>query len=181
MFLTSLALLTSLQSASGGMVAISNDNPETWSVEYPRIIRPFVAEYRQCLNVSNRIVTGEPDFERQHRMDLGRCAEERGEAKDKASAAMDGAKTRLNAAELDTLFDNIGLIHIARGRDLDQQFMRNLTATETATTKYESNKPKGLVLDLVDGSVVKSRAELAGSAQEAGQPAQQTPNSVGNK
>ncbi|MEM6857165.1 MAG: hypothetical protein AAF559_04765 [Pseudomonadota bacterium] len=181
MLLTSLALLTSLQAVSESTVAISKDDPKTWSVEYPRIIRPFVAEYRQCLNVSNRIVTGEPDFEMQHRMDLGRCAEERGETKDKASAAMEGAKTRLNAAELSTLFDNIERIHIARGRDLDRQFMRNLAATETATTKYEANKPKGLVLDLVDGSVVKSRAELADSAQEAAQPSGQKPNSVGNK
>lgn len=159
MIMTSLALVMALQNSGETLEAVRNDDPETWSVEYPRIVRPFVVKYRQCLNISDRRVTGEADFEAQHRSDIPRCAKKRKAAIEGATAEMQGAKTRLSASEIDTLFRNIGLIHIARGRDLDEQFTGRLTRMTAVRTQYEEDKPKGLVLELVNGSVVKSRAD----------------------
>ena len=165
MLLTSLALVMTLQSGAQTLTAVRNDDPETWSVEYPRLIRPYVVDYRQCLNVSNRRVTGEADFEAQHRTDIPRCAEERAKAIAESNEAMAGSKTRITSAEVDALFRDIGLIHIARGRDLDQQFTDRMAATTAAKAQYEDDKPKGLVMDLVDGSVVKSRADIQAAAE----------------
>ena len=168
MLFTSLALAlsvptilpTTLQGAAQSAKVVKNDDPETWVVEYPRLIRPFVVQYRQCLNVSDRRVTGKPDFEMQHRLDLPRCEEEREDAMAGATSEMAGAKTRLDPSQLTAVFDTVGFIHIARGRDLDDQFRRRVIATQNAKTTYEEERPKGLVLELFDASVVKSRAEI---------------------
>ena len=173
MISTALALALSLQGATETAVAIKNDNPETWSVEYPRLIRPYVVRYRNCLGSSNRIVTGEANFERQHASDIPRCAETKAETKAGALEAMRGARTAISADELDVLFRNIGLIHVARGRDLDDQFKERMQRSAAAINTYEANRPKGLVIELRDASVVKSRAEVAGqSRNEESQNAQ---------
>ncbi|MEM7701352.1 MAG: hypothetical protein AAF251_05390 [Pseudomonadota bacterium] len=176
MLLTSLAfslgvvgLPVTLQGAQQTAVAVINENPETWTVEYPRIIRPFVVRYRQCLNISNRRVTGRPDFEDQHRTDVPRCVEQREKAMEGARTEMVSAKTRLSATELHAVFETVAQIHIARGRDLDDQFKQRVAAAKAVHSQYQKDKPKGLVLELVDGSVVKSRAELDGKAEPAGE------------
>lgn len=162
MISTAIALAMSLQGATETAVAITNDNPETWSVEYPRVIRPYVVEYRRCLNIANRRVTGEANFEMQHRSDIPRCAEVKAENKANALEAMRGAKTAISAQEVEALFQNIGQIHIARGRDFDDQFMLLVKRSEQARADYEESRPKGLVIELHDASVVKSAAEVAG-------------------
>lgn len=159
MILSSIALVMSLQGAAESASVVKNDDPETWTVEYPRIIRPFVVNYRSCLNGSDRRVTGEPNFEAQHRTDIPRCAKARNEAITASITEMAGAKSKLSQQELDTLFTNIGLIHVARGRDLDDQFKQRIAAAEAARSRYEDEKPKGLVLELQDASVVKARVE----------------------
>lgn len=159
MLLASLSLLASLQGASDSAVAIKNDNPETWTVEYPRLIRPFVVEYRKCLNVSDRRVTGSADFEMQHRSDVPRCEKAAEKAKAQSNEAMRGAKTALSPAEVDQLFGDIGLIHIARGRDLDDQFRQRVAAAAAAKERYEETRPRGLVIELRDASVVKARTD----------------------
>ncbi|MDJ0978520.1 MAG: hypothetical protein QNI87_08275 [Erythrobacter sp.] len=168
MLLTSLALAISLQSSGETLTAIRNDDPETWTVEYPRVLRPFVVEYRQCLNVSDRRVTGEADFEVQHRADIPRCAETLESVVARSNETMASSKTRIGPEEVDQLFRDIGLIHVARGRDFDQQFRERVDATIAGRAAYEENKPKGLVLDLVDGSVVQARADLERTEDEAG-------------
>lgn len=159
MFLTSLALVISLQASGETPVAVVNDNPETWSVEYPHVIRPYVTDYRQCLNIANRRVTGAADFEAQHRLDLPRCEEARETAMVKSIDAMENSKARISASEVEALFENIGQIHISRGRDLDSQFRARIVASEAAAKQYDQTKPKGLVIEMADGSVVQSRAD----------------------
>jgi hypothetical protein len=170
MLLTSLALVIGLQSVPQTVVAVKNDDPETWVVEYPRLIQPFVQEYRQCLNVSDRRVTGEANFEVQHRADVPRCEEVKATVIARSNAAMAGAKSAIGPEEVDQLFANIGLIHVARGRDLDDQFKQRIAAAAAAQAQYENERPRGLVLELHDASVVKSRAELQGAAAPAQQP-----------
>lgn len=159
MFLASVALIIGLQASGETPVAVVNDNPETWSVEYPRVIRPYVADYRQCLNIANRRIVGAADFEAQHRTDLPRCAKARETAIVESIDAMEDSKTRISDSQVEALFEKIGQIHIARGRDLDSQFRARIVASDAATERYEQTKPKGLVIDMVDGSVVQSRAD----------------------
>lgn len=156
MISTAVALAMSLQGAAESAVAIKNDDPETWTVEYPRLIQPQVIAYRNCLSTSNKIVRGQADFELQHRSDIPRCAEVAEGAKAEASQIMVGAKTKINAEELDQLFQNIGRIHIARGRDLDDQFSLRLQRSAAAKKEYSDNRPEGRILDR---SITEAKAE----------------------
>ncbi len=163
------APLLALQSTGEAVVAIKNDNPETWTVEYPRLIQPQVADYRRCLSVTNRNLAGKADFEAQHAADLTRCAERRAKAITESNVLLDGAKTTLSPAEVDQLFANIGKIHVARGRDLDQQFTSRLAGAEARSNAYEAARPKGLVIELRDASVVKARTDATAPAPAADQ------------
>lgn len=158
------APVLALQAAGQTFVEIKNDNPETWSVEYPRLIQPQVADYRRCLAVTNRIIAGKPDFEIQHAVDLTRCAERRAKAVSEANAALVGAKTTLSAAEVEAVFDTIGRIHVARGRDQDDQLRKRLAASAAANQTYQTTRPKGLVIELRDASVVKARTDATAAA-----------------
>jgi hypothetical protein len=154
-----LASLLALQAVGEAAIAIKNDNPETWSVEYPRLIQPFVQDYRRCLKVTNRTVTGVANFEAQHAADLPRCAKVRDKAVADSNAELAGAKTAMSPEEVEQLFTNIGRIHIARGADLDKQFRQRMAGAEAASTAYETTRPKGLVIELRDASVVKARTD----------------------
>lgn len=156
-----IAPLLALQATGEAAVAVKNDNPETWSVEYPRLIQPYVADYRRCLTVANRRITGTPDFAAQHASDITRCSPARTRAIAQSNEVLANAKTTLSPEEVDRLFDNIGKIHVARGRDLDQQFTSRMTGAATASDAYEAGRPKGLVIELRDASVVKARIDAA--------------------
>jgi len=164
---TVLAPLFMLQAAGEALLAVKNDNPETWTVEYPRLIQPYVADYRRCLTVANRRIAGTADFEAQHAADVARCAEVKAKAIAASNTDLAGAKTTLTAEQVDTLFDNIGKIHIARGRDLDQQFLARMAGAANASDTYEAERPKGLVIELRDASVVKARTDASAAAAEA--------------
>ena len=161
---TFIAPLLALQGVGEAVIAIKNDNPETWTVEYPRLIQPYVADYRRCLAVTNRRIAGKADFEAQHSGDVTRCAEVKAKAIAQSNADLAGAKTTMSPEEVDRLFDNIGKIHVARGRDLDQQFTSRMAGATAATDAYEATKPKGLVIELRDASVVKARTDATAPA-----------------
>jgi hypothetical protein len=161
-----IAPLLALQSTGEALVAIKNDDPETWSVEYPRLIQPHVADYRRCLGVTDRRIAGKADFEAQHAADLARCAPRRAKAVAAANAALVGAKTTLSPEQIEQLFTNIGKIHVARGRDLDLQFTSRIAGAAAASDAYEAERPKGLVIELRDASVVKARTDASAAAAE---------------
>lgn len=147
MITTTVAMMMALQGANEVLIAIENDDPETWVVEYPRLIRPQVVQYRNCLNAGDRRVTGKPDFQEQHMSDIPRCKKVREEAIATANAEMADAKTRLTPDETNVLFRNIGVIHVARGRDLDQQFTNRIESVAAAQEEYDANRPEGLVIE----------------------------------
>jgi hypothetical protein len=162
-----IAALIALQGIGQTIVEIKNDNPETWTVEYPLLIQPQVADYRRCLVVTNRKISGKPDFEIQHTADLTRCAKRRDKAVAESNAALVGAKTTLSPAEVEALFDTIDRIHVARGRDQDNQFNMRIAAAEAASKTYQATRPKGLVIELRDASVVKARTDASAAAAAA--------------
>jgi hypothetical protein len=169
MFALILAPVLALQGASATAVAIKNDAPETWTIEYPYVMAPMVQDYRRCLNMADRKVTGNADFEQQHRTDIPRCAEVSLELQAEANAILAGRAGYEDypPKHVAEIFDHIGRIHIARGADLDQQFMMAIEGAERARDQYEANKPKGLVIELHDASVVKARVEETATKNEA--------------
>jgi len=164
-----IAPMIALQGAGEVPVAIENDVPETWTLEYPRIVQPFVDDYRRCLVTQMRRVTGEADFEEQHRNDLPRCAEEFEAAQTGAIRVLSGRTgyAEYTPDDVRDIFEHIGRIHIARGADLDNQFTFALRSMEANRTQYEEEKPRGLVLELHDASVVKARTDATAAAAEA--------------
>ncbi|EAQ28567.1 hypothetical protein NAP1_13248 [Erythrobacter sp. NAP1] len=171
--MTSLSLiiapLVALQGVGQAPVAIENDAPETWTLEYPRLIQPFVADYRRCLSVQLRKVRGQADFESQHRSDLPRCAEVLDASVEGASSVLSrrGENAEYTAADVREIFEHIGRIHIARGADLDNQFTFVQRSQAAAQEQYEAERPKGLVLELRDASVVKARTDETADAAQA--------------
>jgi len=160
MITAAFALVMGLQASGEAAIAIINDNPETWSVEYPRLIQPQVAEYRGCLSFRILYVSGVPDFEAQHRSDVPRCSAVREKAVAGSKAELTDSKTAFTDAEIEALFDAIGTIHIQRGRDLDQQFARRIEAAARAEAEGPPPRPAPLVIDLPDPTVVKSNEQV---------------------
>ena len=175
-----LAPLLALQAAGEIPVAIANDAPETWTLEYPRLIQPYVADYRRCLTGQLRRVRGQADFEMQHRGDVTACAEEFEEAQQSALTVLSGRSeyTDYTAADVREVFEHVGRIHIARGADLDNQFTMLQRNASAAIDQYNAEKPLGLVLELRDASVVKARTDATAAAAEAAYQEQQEANSA---
>ncbi len=166
MITTAIAALMSLQAAGEIPIAIKNETPERWSVEYPRVIIPYVRDYRRCLNYSNRQIRGVADFEIQHRADLPRCEDVReiAIAKSKEVVARADFGEEFTVDDVELLFDNIGRIHIARGADIDQQFTIRLQASNKAQDEYHESQPKpDPFVPLEDPSVVTASAGVGGS------------------
>lgn len=164
-----LAPLLAMQHVGDQAVAITNENPETWTIVYPRPLYRFVDDYRRCLRIQMRRITGEADFEAQHRSDAARCAEVREQAITDGYARLvaNGTFQDFDEAAVRQIFDDVDRIHIARGADLDQQFTLVQRMRQEAREEYEANKPRGLVLELHDASVVKARTDATAAAAEA--------------
>lgn len=179
--LSLIAPMMMMQGVGQAPVAIENDAPETWTLEYPRIIQPFVEDYRRCLTGQLRRVRGEADFEAQHRSDVPRCEDAATEAQAAAAAALAQRSEYADYGTNDVreIFEHIGRIHIARGADLDQQFTYLMRTAQAAQDTYEAERPKGLVLELRDASVVKARTDATAAADAAAAAAAQNKGATG--
>ncbi len=164
-----LAPMIALQGAGQALTAIENDAPETWTLEYPRVIQPYIEDYRRCLTGQMRRVTGEANFEDQHRSDVPRCNDERAAAEQSSNAAVSGRGEYADytPADMVEVFDHLGRIHIARGADLDNQFTYLMRTAAAAQDTYNEERPKGLVLELHDASVVKAHTDTTADAAQA--------------
>ena len=128
MLVSTILMVMNLQATAETAVAIPDPDPETWVLEYPRLIQPYVQDYHRCLNYADRRLTGEANFEIQHRSDLPRCDKVAQQAMADANAVLRSRKrnTETPPAEVARIFATVGNIHIARGRDLDEQFVRRI-------------------------------------------------------
>jgi len=164
-----IAPLIALQGVGQAPAAVENDAPETWTLEYPRIIQPFVEDYRRCLTGQMRFFSGEANFEMQHRSDVPECADELEEAQGAANLVLSrrGDYSDYTPDDIREVFEHLHRIHIARGADLDGQFTYWLRRSEIAYNTYQAERPKGLVLELHDASVVKARTDATAAAAEA--------------
>ncbi|MEL7216812.1 MAG: hypothetical protein AAGK01_00090, partial [Pseudomonadota bacterium] len=85
-------------------------------------------------------------------------------SKAEAIEAMANTKTTISEQDLDQLFTNIGRIHVARGRDLDDQFTQRLQRAEARQQNYSENRPEGRILDR---SIDEAKAETVTEATSA--------------
>ena len=102
-------------------------------LEYPGTIKPFVDDYYNCLKSRSHEIGGGVGFADQHRADIPKCVEQRADAYETSIAILDrrGNPFGFTAVEVNAVFDTVQQIHIARGRDLDQQIARRLGANPT--------------------------------------------------
>ncbi|MEM7779687.1 MAG: hypothetical protein AAF697_04745 [Pseudomonadota bacterium] len=164
-----LSPLLVLQAAGQQPMAVENDAPETWTLEYPLLIQPFVEDYRRCLTGQLREVSGVADFEDQHRSDLVACKDAFDEAQESSNRilAERGEYDDYKPSDIREVFEHVGRIHIARGADLDNQFSFTIRSIEANETEFkEERERRGLVLELRDASVVKARTDATAAAAE---------------
>ena len=144
---TTIAMALALQSAEEGVVAVRPNDPQTWVLEYPVIIRPLVREYYDCLQSGLKVIDGKRDFESQHQADIPRC-EEQGEellAEAKAIVASSKRPGQATDAELDKVFETLRQIHVARGKDIDMQVAMRLVERTNYQEVEVNEEPTGEV------------------------------------
>lgn len=114
--------------------------PETWELSYDIAIKPYLDDYKRCLEHTNLMFNGTPNVETQHRAALPRCAEvrEEGVAASNAAVARRGRSDTFTPTQVSEAFDVMGYIHIQRGRNLDQQFTLQMRAAEERQRQYDA-------------------------------------------
>jgi len=107
-----------------------------WQLSYHVSISPYVKDYRRCLNYANRIARGVPDMEMQHRADLPRCVKARNTAVASSIDVLErrGLTDLMSGEQVERAFEVIGLIHIDRGKNLDDQFVKRVQQFEAQGT-----------------------------------------------
>lgn len=128
MLTLTLSAILSLQSAAETAIAIRSENPESWVLEYPVVVAPHVEDYYNCLKSRNHVIGGGLGFEAQHRSDIGKCIKQRERSLQAARNVLErrGSIAGFDAASMIPVFASIEAVHIARGRDLDQQLARRM-------------------------------------------------------
>ena len=130
-----LAIFAQATAASPQVASSENGDPtraETWEIAYDIAMTPYIEDYRRCLNYGHRVASGVADFEEQHRSDLPRCADELEEAIEASNAALErrGRSDIMTPDMVARVFAHQGEIHIGRGRNIDQQFTRQIASYE---------------------------------------------------
>jgi len=114
--------------------------PEQWELSYDIAMQPYLEDYKRCLGYGNRIFSGEPNVAAQHSADIPRCSSEREMAIEESNAAIArrGRTEEMPPAAVAQVFDTIGLIHVQRGRNLDDLFQLQMKALEERQRLYEA-------------------------------------------
>lgn len=137
----SAILLLALQTTGETAVAVLPDDPETWVVEYPRIIEDDVDAYYGCLRSRNVSVGNEDGgvFEVQHRAHVPMCAQQLEKSVNSAVALLEGRKhyEAFTPQKIAAVFKTLEYIHISRGRDLDDRLRLHLSEHSTYDAAYQ--------------------------------------------
>lgn len=124
----SFALIAMSHQAGEGVLAVKPDDPLTWVVEYPVVIAPFVEDYSRCFGFREIRMGEGKRFEVEHARAAMECEPVRVRSVARAKAALAKRnKIGMTPSDVNTLFDNIRVIHVARGKDLDDQMAMGLT------------------------------------------------------
>lgn len=137
----SAILLLALQTTGETDVAVLPDDPETWVLEYPRIIEGDVDAYYGCLR-SRNVYVGNTEggvFEVQHREHVPMCAAQLQKSVKAANALLAKRKhyEAFTPERIAAVFKTIEYIHISRGRDLDDRLRLHLSDYATYDAAYQ--------------------------------------------
>ncbi|MEL6487578.1 MAG: hypothetical protein AAFQ13_10610 [Pseudomonadota bacterium] len=114
--------------------------PEQWELSYDIAMQPYLEDYKRCLGYGNRIFSGEANVAAQHSADIPRCESEREVAIEESNAAIArrGRTQEMPPAAVAQAFETIGMIHVERGRNLDDLFQLQMRALEERRREYEA-------------------------------------------
>lgn len=152
-----LASVLFAQETGAAIVAVKPEDPTTWSLEYPALIEPYIADYYNCLKSRELFVGDGITFEIQHRDAIPQCTkmEVRSFAAANAALAKRGRSGSATPQDVAGFFETIRKIHIARGKDLDVQLAMGLggdpyQAQGMGPANEETQRVKVLMLDRND-------------------------------
>lgn len=116
------------QEAGTKVVAVLPDDPTSWTLEYPYMIAPYIDDYYNCLKSRELFAGDERSFETQHRDAILQCSkvEVRSESEANAILARRGRSAATTPDDVAGFFATIRMIHIARGKDIDDQLAMGL-------------------------------------------------------
>ncbi|MEO0591208.1 MAG: hypothetical protein AAFZ11_11695 [Pseudomonadota bacterium] len=133
-----IALASEEESVLGGTEYTKT--PEQWELSYDIAMQPYLEDYKRCLGYGNRVFSGEANVAAQHGADIPRCASEREVAIEESNAAIArrGRTEDMPPAAVTQAFETIGMIHVQRGRNLDDLFQLQMKALEERQRRYEA-------------------------------------------
>lgn len=138
----SAAIVMMLQASGQTVVAPKPNDPETWILEYPVVIAPYINDYYGCLRSRGHSAPSQTDpvFEEQHRGHILLCTKQLENAVTASNAALKGkASARIYDPErVAATFKSIDFIHVARGRDLDNRLRLHLDQYATYDAAYKT-------------------------------------------
>lgn len=179
MIVTISLFMMTLQTANEAAVAVRPDEPLTWSLEYPLIISPNVDAYYNCLKSREVLMDDNTTFEEQHRIALASCEKVRVKSFEGASLAIAerGNPAKETPAELERVFETVGLIHVARGKDLDDQMKIGLASNPygqrlTAEGAIMSDDPQAPLDESQWAGDLSQDSETATAAENTNEPSQ---------
>ena len=173
LILTAGAVLAMAQQSSQNVTALYPEDRETWVLEYPAVIAPYVEDYYSCLKGGSYAIGPGREFEGQYREDIPRCAEEASSFEQQAAERLSASASGRDMTQGDVarIFETVRRVHVARGRSLDQTIGTNLRASEAtraangegsaiaAETRACVDRIRALV-QRRDGFVAESSAEI---------------------
>lgn len=137
----SAILLLALQTTGETAVAVLPDAPETWVLEYPRIIQDEIDAYYGCLK-SRGVISPrkeKPIFEAQHREHIPKCSKQLENSLTNAKEILIGRKhyEDYDEAKIAVAFETVGMIHVERGRQMDSRLDRYVDQHATYDAAYQ--------------------------------------------
>lgn len=130
--LTAGAVLALAQQSSQNITALYPEERETWVLEYPAVIAPYVEDYYSCLKGGSYAIGSGRGFEVQYREDIPRCADEAAgfEQESNQRLATSASGRDMAPGDVARIFETVRGVHVARGRSLDQTIRTNLRSSE---------------------------------------------------
>jgi len=136
--LTLGAVFALAQQSSQNVTALYPEDRETWVLEYPAVIAPYVEDYYSCLKGGSYVIGSGRGFETQYRGDIPRCAKKAAGYEQDATKRLATSASGRNMAPGDVaqIFETVRRVHVARGRSLDQTIgttLRSSNADQAAS------------------------------------------------
>lgn len=138
----SAAIVMMLQASGTSVYAPKPEDPETWVLEYPVVIAPYIDDYYGCLRSRGHSAPAEADpvFEDQHRAHIPLCMKQLEKALMASNEVLSGRETyaEYTPERIAATFKTIEYIHVERGRDIDNRLRLHLNQYARYDAAYDT-------------------------------------------